>query len=190
LNNLYGLIGKNPIHAQESVLGFSGILHYMLYETNHPFVPMQREIKCIEDYIELEKLRYPGTLSISMNVDPEVMNLAVVPLTIFPFVENSFKHGASELIRDAWINIEMSVHEGKFIFKIENSKQLSLQASARKGIGLTNVKRRLELIYGENHKLQIFDTSERYLVVLRIDLNAMNSEKSTIYEDEMSYRGR
>jgi two-component system, LytTR family, sensor kinase len=188
LNNLYGLIGKNPIHAQESVLGFSGILHYMLYETNNKFVPLQREVKCIEDYIELEKLRYSGTLSVSMNVDPQTLNLSVVPLTIFPFVENSFKHGASELINDAWINIEMSVHENTFFFKIENSKQFSNVQGNHKGIGLLNVKRRLELIYGERHTLQLFDSNERYLAVLKIDLDAMKPEKSTVYENEMSYR--
>jgi two-component system LytT family sensor kinase len=188
LNNLYGLIGKNPLQAQESVMGLSGILHYMLYDSNQPRVPLQREIKCIEDYIELEKLRYPGNLSISINIQDQVRSLAIVPLSLFPFVENSFKHGASELISDAWINIDFSVYKNDFIFKIENSKGRNANKSERKGIGLTNVKRRLELLYKNDHKLQIIDGEERYLVVLKISLSEMKVLNADVYENEVSYR--
>jgi two-component system, LytTR family, sensor kinase len=189
LNNLYGLIGKNPIHAQESVMGLSGIFRYMLYETNQKFVPLKREIKCIEDYIALEKLRYANILSVSVNIDPKVNELSIVPLVLFPFVENSFKHGASELIRDAWINVDMAIFKEEFIFKIENSKQNYLE-SERRGIGLANVKRRLELTYGDNHKLQLIEQGDQYLVVLKIALKEMQAQTVEIYEDEVSYRGR
>jgi sensor histidine kinase YesM len=188
LNNLYGLIGKNPLQAQESVMGLSGILHYMLYDSNQPRVPLQREIKCIEDYIELEKLRYPGNLSISINIQDSVRSLSIVPLSLFPFVENSFKHGASELIRDAWINVDFSVYKNDFIFKIENSKGHHINKSDRNGIGLTNVKRRLELLYRNDHKLQIIDGEERFLVVLKIALSEMKLQNAEVYENEVSYR--
>jgi sensor histidine kinase YesM len=190
LNNLYGLIGKNPLHAQESVLGLSGILHYMLYDSNQNRVPLQREIKCIEDYIELEKLRYAGNLSISINVQNDVRDLSIVPLSLFPFVENSFKHGVSELIKDAWINIDCSIYKNDFIFKIENCKGPTINTSNGKGIGLSNVKRRLELLYKNEHKLQIIDGEERFLVVLKIALSEMKAENIEAYEVEVSYRGR
>lgn len=187
-NNLYGLIRKDPLRAQESVLGFSGILHYMLYDSNQPTVPVQRELQCIEDYIELEKLRYQDNLSVSINVQEQVRGLAIVPLSLFPFVENSFKHGASEQISEAWINIDLSVFKNDFIFKIENSKGVRLNHTNGHGIGLTNVKRRLELLYGSRHKLQIIEGDERYLVVLKIFLTEMTPQNVNTYESEMSYR--
>lgn len=187
LNNLYGLIGKNPVHAQESVLGLSRILHYMLYESNHDRIRLQQEIRCIRDYIELEKLRYPGNLSISLNVQDTVNELSVVPLIIFPFVENSFKHGTSEMVEDAWINIDFSIFKNSFVFKIENGKSPKLTTTEMKGIGLNNVKRRLELIYGDDHSLQIMDSPESFLVILKIALSRMKKMESNRYETEMSY---
>jgi hypothetical protein len=188
LNNLYGLVGRNPVHAQESILRLSGILHFMLHESNYPTVPLHLEIRCINDYIELEKLRYTDSLSISFNVQQEVRDLSLVPLTIFPFVENSFKHGISELIRDAWVNIDLSLYRDEFIFKIENSKSPSYKNPNSTGIGLNNVKRRLELIYGKDHKLQILDGTDSYLVVLKIALTRMEKTQHPAYESEMSYR--
>jgi sensor histidine kinase YesM len=186
LNNLYGLIGKNPIHAQESVLRLSRIMHHMLYESNHNRIPMQQEIRCIRDYIELEKLRYPGNLSISLNVQEDVHALSIVPLAIFPFVENSFKHGASEMIEEAWINIDFSTFKNSFVFKIENGKGPKVTSESN-GIGLNNVKRRLELIYGEDHSLQIIDGTETFLVILKVSLSRMKKIEDRQYETEMSY---
>jgi two-component system LytT family sensor kinase len=188
LNNLYGLIGKNPPHAQESVLRLSGILHYMLHESNYPAIPVQLEIKCIQDYIELERLRYKDSLSISLNVLNYARELAIAPLTIFPFVENSFKHGVSELIKDAWVNIDFSIYKSNFVFKIENSKSLVPVAATYKGIGLSNVQRRLELIYGQDHSLQIIDSDESFLVILKIAVNRMEKNEVESYEAQMSYR--
>jgi sensor histidine kinase YesM len=188
LNNLYGLVGRNPIHAQESILRLSGILHFMLHESNYPTVPLHLEIRCINDYIELEKLRYSDSLSVSFNVQHEVRDLSIVPLSIFPFVENSFKHGASELIRDAWVNIDLSMYQNEFIFKIENSKSRTHKNPNSTGIGLKNVKRRLELIYGNDHKLQILDSTESYLVILKIALARMDKSHLPTYESELSYR--
>lgn len=187
LNNLYGLIAKNPIHAQESVLGLSRILNYMLHESNHDRISVIQEIRCIRDYIELEKIRYPGNLSISLNVQEKVESLSIVPLTIFPFVENSFKHGASEMIEDAWINIDFSVFQNQFVVKIENGKGPKMNSSISSGIGLHNVMRRLELIYQKDHTLQIIDSPDSFLVILKIALVRMKKIEHRTYEAEMSY---
>jgi two-component system, LytTR family, sensor kinase len=190
LNNLYGLIGKNTLHAQESVLRLSRILHYMLYQSTHERIRLREEIRCIRDYIELEKLRYPGNLSISMNIQDHVNDLSLVPLSIFPFVENSFKHGASEMIDDAWINVDFSTYRNQFVFKIENGKGAKLVTSNSKGIGLNNAKRRLQLVYGDDHSLQIIDSPESFLVILKIALTRMNKLESAPHETEMSYSRR
>jgi two-component system, LytTR family, sensor kinase len=189
LNNLYGLVGKNPAKAQDSILRLSGILQFMLHESNQTTILLHQEIKCIYDYIELEKLRYPDILSVAVNVQDTVQSLSIVPLMIFPFVENSFKHGASELIKDAWINIDFSTYKTDFIFKIANSKRtISSNGSASKGIGLHNVKRRLELVYGKDHDLQITDNTDNFLVILKIKLVRMKHQPTETYEGEMSYR--
>jgi sensor histidine kinase YesM len=190
LNNLYGLIERNPRHAQEMVLGLSRILHYMLHESNHSYVPLRKEMDCIRDYIELEKIRYAGNLSVSINQEKSTELLDIVPLVIFPFVENSFKHGASETIDTAWINIDCSVYKEEFLFKIENTKNMIRDYSKAGGIGLNNVRRRLELIYGEDHSLQIFDGHDTYLVVLKIRLARMTSPEGEKHETELSHSRR
>jgi sensor histidine kinase YesM len=186
LNNLYGLIERNPGHAQEMVLGLSRILHYMLHESNHPFVSVRKEMSCVRDYIELEKIRYPGNLSISINQEQQTECLDIVPFVIFPFVENSFKHGASETIDTAWINIDCSIYRDDFVFKIENASASIPRGESRPGgIGLNNVQRRLELIYGNQHSLQIIDGHDTFLVVLKIKLSRMNpGAEPTIEKNE------
>jgi two-component system, LytTR family, sensor kinase len=189
LNNLYGLVTKNPVHAQQSILRLSGILQFMLHESNHATIPLQLELKCIQDYIELEKLRYTDKLSVSVNVQEGLENLAITPLVIFPFVENSFKHGASEAIRDAWVNIDFSVYKDHLVFKIANGKGPRLAPpSTAHGIGLSNVKRRLELIYRNDHALEIMDDTESFLVILKIALTRMERNHSEKYEGEVSNR--
>lgn len=190
LNNLYGLIDRNPRHAQEMVLGLSRILHYMLHESNHQFVSLRKEMNCVRDYIELEKIRYPGNLSISINQEKQTECLGIVPLVIFPFVENSFKHGASETIDTAWINIDCSIYKDDFVFKIENARtNAPMDLAKAGGIGLNNVRRRLELSYGEDHTLQIIDGHDTFLVILKIKLARMNSMEEK-HEAELSYSGR
>jgi LytS/YehU family sensor histidine kinase len=97
-------------------------------------------------------------------------------MVIFPFVENSFKHGASETIDIAWINIDCSIYKNDFVFKIENARSVNPTGNGTAGgIGLNNVRRRLELIYGQDHSLQIIDGHDTFLVVLKIKLSRMNS---------------
>lgn len=188
LNNLYGLVVKDQKQAQESILRLSAILQFMLHESNYPTIPVNLEIKCIRDYIELEKLRYSDALSVSLNVQSEVNELSIVPLTLFPFVENSFKHGASELIGEAWINIDFSTYKNDFVFKIDNSKRAAPPNTRSGRIGLANVKRRLELVYGKNHSLQIIDEPESFLVILKIAIDSMDTNPIKKHEGEMSYR--
>jgi two-component system, LytTR family, sensor kinase len=187
LNNLYGLIAKNPMHAQESILRLSRILHHMLHQSNRERIPLQEEIRCIRDYIELEELRYPGNLSISLNVQDNVNDLSIVPLSIFPLVENSFKHGASEMIKDAWINIDFSTFKNEFVFKIENGKIERTLSENGRGIGLNNVKRRLQLIYGADHSFSVIESPESFLIILKIAIARMKVTERTAHETEVSY---
>lgn len=184
LNNLYGLTERSPAKAREMIAGLSRILHFMLHESNQREVSLKEEIESINDYITLEKVRYDNGLSVSLNVDPRCADLRIAPLILFPFVENSFKHGASETIGSAWINIDFSVYRENFIFKVENSKPAQAVPSANgHGIGLTNSRRRLELLYPGDHSLQIMDTIDAYLVIVKIRLSRL--QRSAAKEDEI-----
>lgn len=178
LNNLYGLVDRTPLKAKEMIAGLSRILHFMLHESNHAVIRLEEELDSINDYISLEKVRYDSNLDVSMNVDPSCRSLRIAPLILFPFVENSFRHGPSETIGPAWIHIDVSSYAGDFIFKIENSKPPRPLRSNGHGIGLTNTRRRLELLYDRDHSLQIFDTEETYLVVVKIRLRRLQPTES------------
>jgi two-component system LytT family sensor kinase len=189
LNNLYGLVERSPKHAQEMIVGLSRILHFMLHDSNLQVITLGEEVDCIREYIGLEKVRYGSNLSVSVSLELGCEDLAIAPLVIFPFIENSFKHGASESIGSSWINIDFSRYKGQFVFKIENSKAAHPSSSANgHGIGLTNTRRRLELIYGGDHTLQITDAADSYLVILRIRLTRLDKKLNERHEVEMSHR--
>lgn len=168
LNNLYALTIDQSRKAPEVVYKLSELMSYMLYESNKPFVPLQKEIAYIENYIVLEKIRYEDRLDVSLNVLSDISGYLIAPLLILPFVENSFKHGFSNDIGNIWVHIDILVNDAQLIIKIENSKcEPPLEKPVHCGIGLTNVKKRLDLIYKDQYSLQIFD-EESYLVILKI----------------------
>ena len=174
LNNLYALTLKQSKDAPEVVLKLSDLLNYMLYECNADTVPLSKEIKLVKNYISLEKIRYGKRLNISFNVRGEVESRMVAPMLILPFVENCFKHGVSEELDESWVNIDLELKQETLTLKVENSKSKNGGSEDRfeykEGIGLNNVKRRLELLYGENHELDLHDESDSFLVILKIKI--------------------
>ena len=174
LNNLYALTLKNSSSAPEVVLKLSDLLNYMLYECAADSVLIEKEIKLLRDYIDLEKIRYGDRLDIAVNVRGNAAGKWIAPLMILPFVENSFKHGVSDEINDSWVSIDISLVDEKLTLKVENSKskeeQNVDQFNYKEGIGLKNVKRRLELLYPEMHTLELLDTDEAFLIILTLDL--------------------
>lgn len=174
LNNLYALTLKKSDTAPEVVLKLSHLLNYMLYECNTDRVPLSKEIELIENYVSLEKLRYGDRLDVSFNVSGLNGDHVIAPMLILPFVENSFKHGVSDETDNAWVSIDLAIKNGQMILKIDNSKSNDISHDGQKyreGIGLQNVKRRLQLSYEGNYDLKILDTDESYLVVLKIGLD-------------------
>jgi two-component system LytT family sensor kinase len=189
LNNLYGLTEKSPAKAREMIAGLSRILHFMLHESNQRVVSLREEIDSINDYINLERVRYDNGLSVSVNIDPQCEDLRIAPLILFPFVENSFKHGASETIGSSWINIDFSTFKENFIFKVENSKPAPGTASQNgHGIGLTNTRRRLELLYPGEHSIQILDTVDTYLVIVKIRMSKLREPAANANEVQVPHR--
>ena len=175
LNNLYALTLKKSKDAPEVVLKLSDLLNYMLYECAADEVLIEKEVKLVRDYIDLERIRYGNRLDVAFNVRGSAAGKRMAPLMILPFVENSFKHGVSDEINDSWVNIDLELKEETLTLKVENSKSKEEQKedhfNYKEGIGLKNVRRRLELIYPEQHHLEMHDAEEAFLVILTLELN-------------------
>ena len=172
LNNLYGLTMEKSDEAPGLVLRLSDILDYILYRCNEKKVLLIDEILNLQNYIEIEKLRYSEKLSITIDFPKETNNLQIAPLLLLPFVENAFKHGVSHNPGRAQITTSLKTRHTAMEFKIENSKNPAKPRikSLSKGIGLSNVKKRLELLYPKKYKLEIDDKEETFSVTLSLEL--------------------
>jgi two-component system, LytTR family, sensor kinase len=165
LNNIYSLAKDKSDLAPESILRLSKILRYMLYETSGPYIAIEQELKIINDYIELEKLRYDESLRVNFNYTIEDMRQALPPLLLMPLVENAFKHGASETRSNPFVEIHLSVQHRQLTFVVKNSSGGSTgDQGVRENIGLSNLRRQLELLYSAyslttEHKNSIFTAS-------------------------------
>ncbi len=173
LNNLYALTLKKSDKAPEIVIKLSEMMRYMLYECNEKQVPLIKEVNYLRNYLDLEQLRQSGGIKINFEVEGLIGDQQIAPLLFIPFLENSFKHGLNTQIREGFVNIRMRVADQDIDFFIENSKgdavvQLSNRPSG--GIGLENVRRRLNILYPDRHHLQISDSPNTYSVHLTIEL--------------------
>ena len=187
LNNIHALVDIDPEKAKETILELSKMMRFVLYEGNKKGVPLDREIAFLQNYITLMKLRYTDKVRITVDLPQKLPNKEVPPLMFITFVENAFKHGVSyrqASFIDISIGIEAADRHGqtrtesdadggdqmqKLVFQCRNSK---IPASEDKhgGVGLTNVKQRLDLIYGSDYMLDIKDEAETYTVNLTITL--------------------
>lgn len=172
LNAIYFKIDKKNSNAREALLGFSEILRYQLYECNLPKVPIEKEIKYIKDYIHLQLLRKNDNDKCRLTVEDTVKSFQIAPLILITFLENAFKYLRSDKEKINEIEIKLNYINDCFVFEISNPKNNSnvLKILDNKGIGIANVRRRLDLIYEENYSLVIEDENELFKVVLKIEL--------------------
>ena len=176
LNNLYALTLARSEKSPGVVLKLSGLLSYMLYECNVPEIPLDKELHNIRTYVELERMRYGNRVDVSLNFAGDFREKKIAPLLLMPFLENAFKHGSSEQIEQAWISLDISV-EGKTLkFKLINSKndEMPMPPNAG-GIGLQNVRKRLELIYPGRYELNTSAQGEVFVVSLTLVLSESHS---------------
>lgn len=173
LNNLYALTLKKSDKAPEMVIQLSNLLEYTLYSGKESEVGLNEELKQIRGYIDLEKLRFGDRLNITTEIDGNVDGLNIAPLLLLPFVENSFKHGASTDLRSPFIDIKANVKDNLLKFSISNSRGTEVQKNEgyKEGIGLKNVKRRLELLYPRKHTLEITQNNDVFNVNLTLELS-------------------
>jgi sensor histidine kinase YesM len=170
LNNIYSITENTSLLGSDMILRLSELLRYMLYECNRPFVTLSQECKMIEDYIALEKMRY-RQLDCSVQLPDATEQAFIAPLLLLPLVENCFKHGTSQVLRQPWIKIQVELKTNILVVKLINGKPASkTPAGLTDGIGLTNLKKRLELLYPGKHELSILAEEDVYIVNCKIDL--------------------
>lgn len=168
LNSLYALTLKKSDEAPEVVIKLSEMMRYMLYECNEPEVPLSKEVNYIRNYLDLERLRHKN-LDIKFDVEGSMNDLKVAPLIFIAFIENAFKHGASNHISAGFVHIHIYLDGGELNLYVENSKpekQPTQDHRRSGGIGLVNVRRRLAILYKENYNLEVHDKPNTYGVNL------------------------
>ena len=170
LNNIYSLAQDKSDLAPESILRLSKILRFMLYETGGAYIAIEQELKIISDYIALERLRYDESLRINLNHDIEDMKQALPPLLLMPLVENAFKHGVSETRDQPFVDIHLSVKNRQLSFVVKNSVEaFPVEQSVKENIGLSNLRRQLELLFTE-FNLSVQQGDSVFTATLKINL--------------------
>lgn len=184
LNNIYSHTQATAPVASQLVMGLSDMLRYMLYECRQDKVPLSKELKMLQDYMTLEKIRYGNQLDLNVDLPQGTENLMIAPLLLLPFAENAFKHGSSHIIEQPWISLSVTI-DGKIIsLKVVNGKTPTYTPPvASSGIGISNVRKRLQLIYPNKHVLQITDEEDVFIVNLKIELDkaALPKEKPALH---------
>jgi two-component system sensor histidine kinase AlgZ len=162
LNNLYGLVAKDTQKAQELILKLSDMMRYSIYEGEKDTVDLREEIDFLKNYIELHKMRYHKVISVDFICDIDE-NRKVVPLLFIILLENAFKHGVENLRENTYIKINLTTSQNEICFTIENNYE---KVDNQSGIGLKNLKRRLQLIFPNQHELTFSVTENVYLAKL------------------------
>jgi LytS/YehU family sensor histidine kinase len=170
LNNLYALTLTKSKKTPDIVLKLADLLDYMIYKSNDKFVPLTKELEIVEGYIELEKMRYNERLDLKYELIGDPDSHEIAPLILLPFIENCFKHGASKDRIKPSINIQIDIEPSCLTLKAINSipKEKHQNDSENSGIGLSNVKRRLGLIYPGQHELEINSDEKNFEIKLKL----------------------
>ena len=167
LNNLYGLVDKDSKKAQELILKLSDMMRYSIYEGQKDLVPLTAEVDYLQNYIALHKMRYHKTIDVVFNQQCGETEVQIMPLLFIILLENAFKHGVENLRENAYVYINMSAENNEVYFDIENNFDAT-QDKEQGGIGLENLKRRLELVYPKSHTLSFSKTNDIYKAQLII----------------------
>ncbi len=170
LNNLYALTISKDDKAPDVVAKLSEILRFLIYDSNTQLVSLDSEISLIENYIDLERLRYGERLENTFKIDGNSRGIMIPPLLLFTFVENAFKHGVSNDMGNPKLDIRLTTKNSFVHFRIKNTKPPEPLKQANGGIGLANLQKRLRLMYDEKYKLHIEDNEQLYAVDLKLYL--------------------
>ena len=172
LNNLYYLAVNQSDQTPEVIAKLSGMMRYMIHESNTETVPLSKEVAYMENYLDLEKLRLNEEVPITFEVNGQISGTRITPLILITFLENAFKHGISNTRNDSWITVSLDIVGSSLHYQVANSMVVQGEKTVREasGIGLASVRRRLELSYPGKYELRIEEDQKRHKVDLKIDL--------------------
>lgn len=170
LNNLYYLAYSKSDNTAEVIEKLSRMMRYMIYDSNYPQVQLTKEIEYMQNYISLEKLRLSDNVKINFLIEGVIDTVRITPLILITFLENAFKHGVTSTSKESWIEVSLVSKPGALHFVVSNSKSGSTNSEEKSGIGLQNVKRRLDLSYPGKYKLEMSDQANEYRINLSLDL--------------------
>ncbi|MEP6261697.1 MAG: histidine kinase [Gillisia sp.] len=170
LNTIYGFSLSKNEKTPEMILQLSDLLDYILYQTKKPLVKLEDEIKHIQNYIALETKRFQDALEITFDYNRIPPGIHLPPMLLLPFVENSFKHGKRN-DGNLKVSICVKLQAEELIFEIVNSIESNTNNKTNEGIGLKNIKRRLDILYGSNYELITESKKDNFKVILKIDLS-------------------
>jgi hypothetical protein len=169
LNNIYTLTVLKSDQASDSLLKLSGMLRYMSYDCKADTVPLGKEIAYLRDFVGLHLLKDSRGLNVTLELDERRPDLNIAPMLLIPFVENAFKHSRVEDLQRGWIKIRLQTESDTILFEVQNSRPAeSFTKDQIGGIGLENVRRQLELMYGGRHTLDIREAEDTFAVTLKI----------------------
>jgi len=169
LNNLYGLIDVDAEKAKVLILKLSELMRYSIYEGDRKTVHLKEEIGYLKNYIELHQMRYHKEIDIKFTIDMDENQYQVMPLMYIILLENAFKHGVENLRKNAFVHIHLKAFNKKITFDIANNFDES-EVPTTSGIGVQNLKRRLELVYPKRHRITFTKSSSVYRAILHLEL--------------------
>ena len=185
LNNIYSQAQNESPKSSKMIMGLSELLRYILYEGRKPLVPLDKELQMILEYINLEKIRYGNKLDLHYLVTDKTKDVYIAPLLLLPFVENCFKHGASNMLQNPWINLTIEIKDTTLVMKLMNGKSGNNDITSEKpGIGISNARQRLELLYKGKYELQIREEEDVFIVDLKIQLVKMKEAQQVTSQTE------
>ena len=172
LNNIHALVDIDPERAKASIVELSKLMRYVLYEGNNKLIPLSREVQFLRNYVQLMSMRYTGNVSISLDVPEVLPDSMLPPLLLVIFVENAFKHGISYRTK-SFVEISLQPHGDRLLFSCRNSRpEIKHDENMKGGVGLSNVRRRLDLLFPNNYTLDIKEEEDTYTVKLEIPLTS------------------
>lgn len=166
LNNIHALVDIDAEKAKQIIVELSRLMRYVLYESNNRTILLEKEVQFLKHYVELMRIRYPESVHIALSLPEETHKVSVPPLLFISFVENAFKHGVSYQ-KESYISISLKLEEGKVVFHSLNSCS-GRSEDQHHGIGLENIRKRLNLLFGEEFTLVIEEKENTFEVLLRI----------------------
>lgn len=171
LNNIYSFALDLSPKTPQMILKLSSLLSYMLYECRTDEVLLEKEVEIMKNYIDLEKERYGDKIDISVNIEGDIQDKYITPLLMLPFIENAFKHGTSEQLERPWMSVDIAVKGNVLHSKVVNSKN-EVVPFGEHGVGIANVKKRLQLLYPGKHELKLAEEGDFFVVMLMLQLPA------------------